>query len=178
MPLHAKHLISPQRVILVLKIYSPFRARNILDYNGFKYKIKKKLSSFYVCSGFSLWSMCQGILRYHQTEFTGQWCGCVVWGEFLPTERWKRGYLLWDSLFWFYHLCSPSLPHGSQSAPFHLIVTNLEKSQMVLYLHLFEDCRILDLQCLVRMEHTEQGTCQQSLCDTKWCPGMDHSTGK
>lgn len=68
MPLQAEHLISSQRVILMLKFYSPFRARNILEYNGFKYKIKK-LSSFYVCSGFSLCNMRQGILRYHQTEF-------------------------------------------------------------------------------------------------------------
>lgn len=64
---------------------------------------------------------------------------------------------------------SSSLSHSSQSAPFHLILPKPRTSHMTLYLHVFEDCRILGLQCLVRMEHAEQRTCQQSLSDTKSC---------
>lgn len=93
----------------------------------------------------------------------------VVGGErkFLWTERWKGGYLLWDSLFQFYLLCSSSLSHSSQSAPFHL---NPSKTRDKPY-----DTRspcVWGLQDFRLAMFGENGTCRAEDLSTKsqWTP--------
>lgn len=97
---------------------------------------------------FSLCSMCQGILRYHQPELPGQGCDCGWRTEEVPVNREMEGRLsIVGQPFQFYLLCPSSLSHSSQGASFHLIIPKPGKAvwrsiSMCLRIAGFQACNV------------------------------------